>query len=266
MQNFFDGVQERYVKLLLCQAARSEQLAGKKTSIPATKVEWFSCNMLGAALEFLIVILLAFAVFCLHQFAGGAPNITLSFDSFSYLVTAGSAAHALTPSFLSAIASYILHGFQEPDRIALLQNFSPPQELIKTGPIVPVVLSIAYGLAGKTIDTPHWQVGSVSMIACLSVATAFVWLLSRQMFGIGAARISAVMALMYPPFSINGGRILRRCRLLPSSASLPGFLSSSFAAAENLITRRLSVDWIIPPALKAAINLRQRFCPKQAAS
>lgn len=109
---------------------------------------------------------------------------------------------------LSGVTSYLLHGCLEPERLMLSHNLAPCLELIKTGPVLPGILSFAYMISGKPADTSHWQIGTIAMIVCQSLTVSMVWLLARRIAGTTAARVAAIIALTYPALVVNCGRLL----------------------------------------------------------
>jgi hypothetical protein len=169
-----------------------------------------------------LVWLVAFVVFAWHQFATATPNVSLVFDSQGYLAVASSWLTLLSKTdFLARVGNYLMHGMPESQRVLLLQQIGSGCDIIKTGPVMPLLLAVPYWLTRTTATCQHWQIGVLAMIAVQSATVSLMWLIARESFGRPAARLSAVLGIFYSGFIINAGRI---------NAEIPAACAVAFAA------------------------------------
>jgi len=162
---------------------------------------------LVSGLEFLVVIALSIAVSALHLYKFKGPNLTLLFDGFGFLTTAAGCMQVFTVENIGQVLSYCFGGFSEDARLKLVETLAPAKEVVRTGPLIPLLLGVAYTLAGKAAVPQFWSVATTAMWITQALMIGFMWLACRIAFNPTVARIAAAIALLYPAFILNGNRI-----------------------------------------------------------
>lgn len=162
----------------------------------------------GAWLEGLFFFVLAIVLFSCYQNFLNTPNLSLIFDSQGYLAVANACQKLLSWEFLSAVFSYAGSGFSETARLQILNKLGGAFDLAFSGPIVPLFLSLVYNILGKEATTQNWLIGANAFLAISALLVPLIWLSAKQFWGLGQARLAAIIALTYPPLAINSWRIL----------------------------------------------------------
>lgn len=159
-------------------------------------------------IEALIVFVAATLTFYLQVFHCG-PFLSLLFDSQGYLWITQSCQQLLHRDNLADIIRYFAGACHDDVlRTAIVSHVPGILELQKSGPLLPLILLIAYGVTGKSLMMSHWNVGAMAMVLCLSSCCVGIWAFSRSLGGSVAGRIAAVLAITYGGFLANAGRIL----------------------------------------------------------
>ncbi|MBX9686112.1 MAG: hypothetical protein K2X27_05390 [Candidatus Obscuribacterales bacterium] len=159
-------------------------------------------------LEFIFVLTLAAFIFTTQTFVT-APKLALLFDSQAYLWVSQACQRALAPESLGEIWTYLSGGCRDEIlRTAIVSHLPGILELNKSGPLLPLILLISYGISGKELSMEHWNVGAIAMIFISSLGIGGIWLWSRSLAGVAASRIAVLLALTYSGFIVNSGRIL----------------------------------------------------------
>ncbi|MBX9692539.1 MAG: glycosyltransferase family 39 protein, partial [Cyanobacteria bacterium] len=164
----------------------------------------------GAAIcEGSIVFALALTLSVGHLYVHQSPNLCLLFDGTGYLATANGLMQATSNNsdLARQIANYYASGCAEPVRLKLVEHLAAANGITWSGPIVPMLLSASYALAGKTAVSQYWTVGTWAMWILESLTICLVWLSARMSFNSTTARIAAALACGYAPFIINSTRI-----------------------------------------------------------
>ncbi|HEY9793568.1 MAG TPA: hypothetical protein V6D22_24430 [Candidatus Obscuribacterales bacterium] len=151
---------------------------------------------------------MAFAGFLFHQYYFAMPNACLTFDAQGYLMVTNGCLQALRPEVGHQVISYIANGFHEGDRIALVQALGPAADLVKSGPIMPIVMGLPLLLLHKQAMSFNWQVVMVTMYGLQAISVGLIWAIARKYWGVAESRVAAVVAMFYPGFVINGGHAL----------------------------------------------------------
>ena len=159
-------------------------------------------------LEGVIVFALAMLVFALQNFVFG-PMLSLLFDSQGYLWITQSCHHALRPENLAEVFKYFLGGCSDDVlRTAIVSHIPGILDLQKSGPLLPGILLLVYGVNGKSLFMANWQTGCWAMIFSMSLTVLGIWVYARSLAGTAAGRIAALLAISYSGFIANSGRIL----------------------------------------------------------
>ncbi len=161
---------------------------------------------------FFIELFLVFALACLaygvQVFVFG-PMLSLLFDSQGYLWVAQSCQKALRSENLRTALSYLASGcHSELLRMSFLSHVPGLLDIVKTGPLLPGILLISYGICGRSLGTEHWNVGALAMVLITALGVTGIWLWARLLAGNTCARIAALLAITYGGFAVNAGRIL----------------------------------------------------------
>lgn len=168
------------------------------------------------ALECLLVFLVALIAGLTQNFATGYPHLTLLFDSTGYQWTTDGIMHALSsPTVLTNLAGYVTSGFSEAARLSLSHSLAPMADICKTGPVLVLSLALAHSVAGKSATPIHWYISAFAMCAMVASVAPVLWLWGKHVSGKRMARICAVLAITYPGFIVNSGRILSEIAALP---------------------------------------------------
>lgn len=161
----------------------------------------------SAALEFLLVCAASIAISIAHLSLFSGPNLALLFDGFGFLVTASGCMSVFNQDTFLQILAYCAGGFDETVRLSLVEKLHPAEGIVRTGPLLPLLLGLAYTIAGKAPVAQNWAVATWSMWLTQALSIGSIWLACRLAFGSSVARIAALLAVFYPAFVINGNRI-----------------------------------------------------------
>ncbi len=162
----------------------------------------------GYLIEALKVFAAASCAFYLQVFHFG-PYTSLLFDSQGYLWITQSCQQLLHRENLADVCRYFAGACHDDVlRTAIVSHVPGILELQKSGPLLPLILLIAYGVSGKALIMPNWNVGALAMIICLASCCVGIWAFARSLGGTMAGRIAAILAITYSGFLANAGRIL----------------------------------------------------------
>ncbi len=157
--------------------------------------------------EFVCVCVLSIAICFAHlQFFGG-PNLCLLFDGFGFLYTTSNCMTTFDLETIKQILSYCASGFDETTRLGLNQKLQPVENLVRTGPLLPLVVGCAYSIAGKAAIPQYWAVATWSMWITQGLTAGLIWFAARTTFNPITARIAALIAIFYPAFILNSNRL-----------------------------------------------------------
>ncbi|MBX9723763.1 MAG: hypothetical protein K2X81_20320, partial [Candidatus Obscuribacterales bacterium] len=136
---------------------------------------------------FLIELFLVFALACLaygmQVFVFG-PMLSLLFDSQGYLWVAQSCQKALRSENLRTALSYLAGGcHSELLRMSFLSHVPGLLDIVKTGPLLPGILLLSYGICGRSLGTEHWNVGALAMLFISALGVTGIWLWARALAG-----------------------------------------------------------------------------------
>lgn len=176
--------------------------------LPPVKEDAGRKQSFGICAEFLLVLTVSVCVFSTHLFCLNSPNITLVFDSRGYLAIVESWLRIANPEFICKVGQYVVHGCSPVERAALAHYMGSASEILKSGPLLPIILGIAYAATHTPPDCAHWQVGALAMILIQSLSVSMIWSLARSQWGIAAGRVAAVIALSYSGMVLNAGRLM----------------------------------------------------------
>ncbi len=187
----------------------------------------------AAFVEVGLFFALAVLVFAAQVFYLNNPLLSQLFDSLGYMWTAGHLQSALTLQHLGEIAQFILAGCPEQGRAALLSSMTGLGDIVKTGPVLPAMLATAYSILHKPLISSQWAAGAWLMIVSSALTVIPVWFWARKLAGIGAARIAALLTILYSGFGVNSGRILSEIPgICVSAAALLAFTYVVFTSSE----------------------------------
>jgi hypothetical protein len=158
-------------------------------------------------LEFIVVCALSIVVSAAHLYVFKGPNLTLLFDGFGFLTTSSGCMSIWNSDTFRQVLAYCASGFNEANRTQLLQHLEPAKDVVRTGPLIPLLLGCAYTIAGKAPIAQFWSVATWSMWITQSLTIGSIWLACRIAFNSGIARLAAAIALLYPAFILNSNRI-----------------------------------------------------------
>lgn len=164
-------------------------------------------DRLKVAAEFLCVCALSIAICVAHLQWFGGPNLCLLFDGFGFLYTASNCMKTFDHQTINQVLNYCATGFAETARLGLNQKLQPVENLVRTGPLLPLLLGLAYSIAGKAATPQYWAVATWSMWITQGLTTGLIWFAARTAFNSSAARIAALVAIFYPAFILNANRI-----------------------------------------------------------
>lgn len=164
-------------------------------------------DRLKFAVEFACVCALSIAVSVAHLQLFNGPNLCLLFDGFGFLNTASRCMQTYDSETLNQILNYCITGFNEATRLGLQQKLQHAENLVRTGPLLPLLLGCAYTIAGKAATPQYWAVATWSMWITQALTIGLIWLAARVAFNPLAARTAALIAIFYPAFILNGNRI-----------------------------------------------------------
>jgi hypothetical protein len=178
-------------------------------------------NINNPRFAFLLIFFIAFVcstiqVFFLHQ-----PIWALLYDSEGYFKIAYNCLKLVNAEFFWQVLSYILSGFAENKRLLLFSQAMPVWDLVKDGPVIIFTIAISYLIAGKQVIATNWQIGSMAMIICQALIPALLFLTAKNVWGQKTALFVAILALTYPAFIVNSGRMLSE---IPAGLSISALL------------------------------------------
>lgn len=162
---------------------------------------------LKVVVEFACVCALSIAVSIVHLQLLGGPNLTLLFDGFGFLNTTTRCMSAFDIESFKQILSYCASGFDETARLSLASRLQDASNIVRTGPLLPILLGCAYTIAGKAAIPQFWTVATWSMWITQASTIGLIWVAARTAFSPLVARIAALIAIFYPAFILNGNRI-----------------------------------------------------------
>lgn len=191
-------------------------------------------------IELLCVFVLALLIYGTQVIWVG-PKLSLLFDSQGYLFTAQACRRALSPDILAQVSSYFWGGcHDEILRASIVSHLPGVLELVKSGPLLPGILLLAFGISGKSLGAEHWQVGAAAMLFLSSLGVVGIWGWARSLGGTAAGRIAALLAISYAGFAVNAGRILTE---LPSASISVFALFSTYTFVKSVQNKwQLSFD------------------------
>ncbi len=161
------------------------------------------------AVECMAFFLTALLLSCAQTFWSGSPQLTLLFDSSGYLWIADGLLQIFkSDSIVTAVVHYFAAGCPETARLSLATMLAPVADVCKTGPVLPLIVALGHGIAGKSATYANWNVSAFIMCATSSLVAPILWLWGRKLSGNGLARISALLAATYSGFLVNSGRLL----------------------------------------------------------
>lgn len=156
--------------------------------------------------EFLFVCALSLAISAAYINLANGPILTLLFDGFGYLTVTQGCMSSFNADLLAQVWQYCLSGFDEQLRGELLQKLAPAGVLVRSGPLLPLLLSTSFLVSGKPPSPQFWSVACWAMWLTQSLTLGGIWLTTRLAFNANVARIAAILALTYGAFIINGNR------------------------------------------------------------
>lgn len=162
----------------------------------------------AAFVEVAVFFGLAVAVYAAQVFYLHYPLLCQLFDSLGYMWTAGFLQQAFTAEHLGQLAQFFLAGCPEPSRLALITSMSGLSDIVKTGPVLPAMLSTVYSIVHKPVVSAQWATAAWLMIFTTAFTVVPVWFWARKLSGVGAARIAALLTILYAGFGVNAGRVL----------------------------------------------------------
>jgi hypothetical protein len=204
--------------------------AGVHTLAP--KGTWFG------KLEFALVVCVAFAGFLFHQQFFGMPNACLTFDGQGFLMVTNSWLQVLRPEMANQLFAYISNGFHEVDRVALVHALGPAFDIVKGGPIMPIVMGLPLLMVHKPAISANWQVLMMTMYLLQATCAGLIWSITRKYWGITEGRAAALVAMLYPGFVINGGRALSEIPACTIVLLAAWAVMDLFAGQERAYARR----------------------------
>lgn len=160
------------------------------------------------AIKFVVVCVLFFVLFAVHEFRHSTPKIALVFDSLAYLDTTAKCMHLLSSPFISGVGNYVASGFNPSQRLPLSAQMESAEHLIRCGPVLPAIIGAFYAIAGKMPSFDRWQIGAIAMMIVQSLTAGVAFLLARECWGRKAATISVLLLFLYGAFTINAPRLM----------------------------------------------------------
>jgi 4-amino-4-deoxy-L-arabinose transferase-like glycosyltransferase len=157
--------------------------------------------------EFLVVCALACAVAAIHLLVLNGSNLCLLFDGFGFLSTTAGCISVFNAKLFGQVLSYIGSGFDETARLSLANTLAPAKGIVRSGPLLPILVGFAYTIAGKAAVAQYWFVATWSMWLTQALTVGLVWLSCRLAFNSMVARVAALICMFYPAFVINSNRL-----------------------------------------------------------
>lgn len=183
----------------------------QENTAPANESERSALPAGLGLIELLGVFVLALALRCLYNYSFVHVNNFAACDAFEYINNGQALLQLFSEpaSFWQKSLYCLLGAANAADWLAVKNALVPLKDFYISGPVFPAFLALNAALTGSAVGNVHhlWQVllfgnSLVSALSCL-----FIALLANEAFGKRTARIAGILAILYPGFIVNSGRL-----------------------------------------------------------